>query len=307
MEMLYTLNSMFKLRVYILVFFSLFTSSENIDFDNLEIWEKSIENKLIDEYKLLHDAWLLEKPSKGAKPVKDVWQKENEYLEIVNIWEARYLEILNIWRDNPPSGITKRTKQKMDIKIGCDQELSIYEEVCYNVEDEAILAFDGIKIPIARDFMRENFEDISIYFITEVSAYSNRGKSDISRKPVNYVIFNNEDVYIGSIGKRRFLKPIFRVVPIYPRRAQERGTMGYALVEFTITDTGSVENAVAIEGYCSSSDPNLETTEFRPCTMFNSASERAALKLKFMPFIFNGQTVPFDKALYRFTYVIDES
>ncbi len=305
--MLYTLNSMFKSRVYILVFFSLFTSSQNIDFDNLEIWEKSIENKLIDEYKLLHDAWLLEKPLKGAKPIKDVWQKENEYLEIVKTWEAKYLEILNIWRDNPPSRISKMVKQKLDIKIGCDQELSKYEDACYNVEDEAILAFDGTRILITRDFMRENFENISIYFITEVSAYSNRGQSDISRKPTHFVILNNEDVIIGPIGKERFLKPIFKVAPVYPRRAQERGTMGYAIVELTITDTGSVENAVAIEGYCSNRDPNDPATEFRPCTMFNGASERAALKLKYKPLIFSGQTVPFNRALHRFTYVLDES
>jgi hypothetical protein len=305
--MLYTLNSMFKSRVYILVFFSLFISSQNIDFDNLEIWEKNIENKLIDEYKLLHDAWLLEKPLKGAKPIKDVWQKENEYLEIVKTWEAKYLEILNIWRDNPPSRISKMVKQKLDIKIGCDQELSKYEDACYNVEDEAILAFDGTRILIARDFMRENFENMSIYFITEVSAYSNRGQSDISRKPTHFVILNNEDVIIGSIGKERFLKPIFKVAPVYPRRAQERGTMGYAIVELTITDTGSVENAVAIEGYCSNRDPNDPATEFRPCTMFNGASERAALKLKFKPLIFSGQTVPFNRALHRFTYALDES
>jgi hypothetical protein len=297
---------MFKLRVYILVFFSLFASSGNIDFDNLEIWEKSIEDELIDEYELLHDAWLLEKPIKSAKPIKDVWQKDQEYLEILNTWEAKYLEILNIWRDNPP-GITKTTKQKLDIKIGCDQQLSKYEDVCYNVEDEAILAFDGIRVPIARDFMRENFENISIYFITEVSAYSNRGQSNISSKPIHYVILNNEDVYIGSIGKERFLKPIFKVAPIYPRRAQERGTMGYALVEFTITDTGSVEDAVAIEGYCSNSDPNDPSTEFRPCTMFNSASARAALKLKYKPKIVDGKAVPVEGVLHRFTYVLDES
>ena len=305
--MLYTLNSMFKSRVYILVFFSLFASSENIDFDNLEIWEKSIENKLIGEYKLLHDTWLLEKPLKGAKPLKDVWQKENEYLEIVNTWETKYLEILNIWRDNPPSRISKMVKQKLDIKIGCDQELSEYEDACYSVEDEAILAFDGTRILIARDFMRENFENMSIYFITEISTYSNRGQSDISRKPTHFVILNNEDVIIGSIGKERFLKPIFKAAPVYPRRAQERGTMGYAIVELTITDTGSVENAVVIEGYCSSRDPNDPNTEFRPCTIFNSASARAALKLKFKPLIFSGQTVPFSRALHRFTYVMDES
>ena len=94
------------------------------------------------------------------------------------------------------------------------------------VEDEAILAFDGTRILIARDFMRENFENMSIYFITEISTYSNRGQSDISRKPTHFVILNNEDVIIGSIGKERFLKPIFKAAPVYPRRALERGISG---------------------------------------------------------------------------------
>ena len=48
--------------------------------------------------------------------------------------------------------------------------------------------------------------------------------------------------------------------------------MGYALVEFTITDTGSVENAQTIEGYCSSKRPDDPEVQFRPCSMFNSAS-----------------------------------
>ena len=52
----------------------------------------------------------------------------------------------------------------------------------------------------------------------------------------------------GSFFRDGEYIPLFKVVPIYPRRAQERGTMGYALVEFTITDTGSVENAQTIEG-----------------------------------------------------------
>jgi protein TonB len=52
----------------------------------------------------------------------------------------------------------------------------------------------------------------------------------------------------GSFFKDGSYIPLFKVVPIYPRRAQERGTMGYALVEFTITDTGSVEDAVGNRG-----------------------------------------------------------
>ena len=45
----------------------------------------------------------------------------------------------------------------------------------------------------------------------------------------------------GSFFRDGEYIPLFKVVPIYPRRALERGTMGYALVKFTITDTGSVE------------------------------------------------------------------
>ena len=99
--------------------------------------------------------------------------------------------------------------------------------------------------------------------------------------------------------------PLNKVAPTYPRRAQERGVMGYALVEFTVTDTGSVEDAVAIEGYCSYRDPYDPGTELRTCSMFNSASVRAALKLKYKPLIFNGQAVPVHGVRHRLSYTLD--
>ena len=52
----------------------------------------------------------------------------------------------------------------------------------------------------------------------------------------------------GSFFRDGEYIPLFKVQPIYPRRAQERGTQGYAIVSFTITDSGSVEDAKAIEG-----------------------------------------------------------
>ena len=102
----------------------------------------------------------------------------------------------------------------------------------------------------------------------------------------------------GSFFRDGEYIPLFKVVPIYPRRAQERGTMGYALVSFTITETGSVENAVPVEGYCSSKSPEDPAVEFRPCSMFNSASARAALKLKYKPKIVDGKAVPVDDVLH---------
>ena len=111
----------------------------------------------------------------------------------------------------------------------------------------------------------------------------------------------------GSLFKDGSYIPLFKVIPIYPRRAQERGTMGYALVEFTITESGVVEDIVVVEGYCSNSDPNDPATEFRPCTMFNSASARAALKLKYKPKIVDGKAVPVEGVLHRFTFALDEN
>ena len=96
--------------------------------------------------------------------------------------------------------------------------------------------------------------------------------------------------------------PLFKVQPIYPRRAQERGTQGFAIVKFTITESGSVENAEALEGYCG--DPTLDVSELRPCSIFNSASARAALKLKYKPKIVDGRAVAVPDVLHRFTFIM---
>ena len=71
----------------------------------------------------------------------------------------------------------------------------------------------------------------------------------------------------GSFFRDGEYMPLFKVQPIYPRRAQERGTQGYAIVSFTITETGTVEDAKAIEGYCG--DPEDPNTEYRTCSIFN--------------------------------------
>ena len=106
----------------------------------------------------------------------------------------------------------------------------------------------------------------------------------------------------GSFFRDGEYIPLFKVQPIYPRRAQERGTEGFAIVSFTITDSGTVENAKAIEGYCG--DPQGPEEEMRPCTLFNSASARAALKLKYKPKIVDGKATPVEGVLHRFTFIM---
>ena len=108
----------------------------------------------------------------------------------------------------------------------------------------------------------------------------------------------------GSFFKDGEYMPLFAVQPQYPRRAQERGTEGFSIVSFTITESGTVEDAQALEGYCG--DPEGPPEEMRPCTLFNSASARAALKLKYKPKIVDGKATPVEGVLHRFRFIMAE-
>ena len=109
----------------------------------------------------------------------------------------------------------------------------------------------------------------------------------------------------GSFFRDGEYIPLFKVTPIYPRRAQERGIMGYAVVSFTITETGTVEDAEPLEGMCG--DPTNPETIFRPCSIFNSAASRAALKLKYKPKIVDGKAVRVDDVPHKFTFILEET
>ena len=98
--------------------------------------------------------------------------------------------------------------------------------------------------------------------------------------------------------------PLFKVTPIYPRRAQERGIQGYSIVAFTITETGTVEDVVPLEGFCG--DPTDPATEYRKCSIFNSAASRAALKLKYKPKIVDGNAVKVYDVQHKFTFILED-
>ena len=108
----------------------------------------------------------------------------------------------------------------------------------------------------------------------------------------------------GSFFRDGEYIPLFKVTPIYPRRAQERGTQGFAIVSFTITESGTVEDAKPLEGFCG--DPQGPQEEMRPCSIFNSASARAALKLKYKPKIVDGKATSVQDVLHRFTFIMEK-
>ena len=85
--------------------------------------------------------------------------------------------------------------------------------------------------------------------------------------------------------------PIVKVAPIYPRRAQTRGLEGYCLLEFTVTRTGTVRDARAIE--CTSS-------------LFERASVNAAGKFKYKPRVVDGQEIEVPGVQHIIRFEIEE-
>jgi protein TonB len=82
--------------------------------------------------------------------------------------------------------------------------------------------------------------------------------------------------------------PMIKVQPQYPSRALSRGIEGICIVEYTVTKTGAVRDAVALE--CS--------------PLFKTASVQAALKFKYKPRIENGEPVEVFGVRNQFTYKI---
>jgi protein TonB len=85
--------------------------------------------------------------------------------------------------------------------------------------------------------------------------------------------------------------PIVRVEPMYPRRAQSRGIEGYCDMEFTVTKTGEVTDAVAIE--CSNS-------------VFKNNSVKAVLKWKYKPRVVDGEPIDSPGVQTRLTYQFED-
>ena len=71
--------------------------------------------------------------------------------------------------------------------------------------------------------------------------------------------------------------PIVRVAPTYPRRALTRGIEGWVLVEFVVTETGTVRDPVVLVA--------------EPPGFFERAAVTAVLKFKYKPKVAGGKPV----------------
>ena len=86
--------------------------------------------------------------------------------------------------------------------------------------------------------------------------------------------------------------PIFKVPPIYPRRAQERGIEGCVMLEFTVTKVGSVKEPYVVWS--------------QPSGIFDRAALRSAMKFKYKPQIRDGEPIEVKGVMNLITFIIED-
>jgi len=110
----------------------------------------------------------------------------------------------------------------------------------------------------------------------------------------NMSLENTTSVKAGfglSNGDGEYL-PIVKVAPMYPPGAQERGQEGWVLLEFTVTESGSVTDAVVVES--------------QPPGVFDEAAKRAVLKFKYKPRVANGKAIAVHHIQHLISFKMDK-
>ena len=87
--------------------------------------------------------------------------------------------------------------------------------------------------------------------------------------------------------------PIVKVEPVYPRRALTRGMSGWVILEFTVTELGTVIDPVVLSncGWIQRTGNVGGDCVDSPSTVFDSAARKAALKFKYKPKVIDGEAV----------------
>ncbi|MBT4160925.1 MAG: TonB family protein [Gammaproteobacteria bacterium] len=105
----------------------------------------------------------------------------------------------------------------------------------------------------------------------------------------------NIDIQVGSggfgISDGEYL-PIVKVQPQYPRRALSRGMTGWVIVEFTVTEQGSVADPFVVSNCGWIKNARKEGQCFdSPNGVFDNAARKAAAKFKYKPKVIDGNPV----------------
>ena len=194
-----------------------------------------------------------------------------------------------------------------DFYIGTDagiRESFVYglcKELVLNDPDYTeVLKEEKEKARIAREELFERLE-------TQAKEEKEKARIARERKAEEERITKEKKTEEERIRKEKeaeYPRPIFRVIPLYPRRAQENRVEGYVIVEYTVSESGNVKDPNVIEGKCKSA--NDKENEFKDCSMFNSTALKAILKMNYVPAVRDGKRVAVENMKYRFNWELDE-
>jgi|TARA_Y100000310_G_scaffold343800_1_gene453107 protein TonB len=111
------------------------------------------------------------------------------------------------------------------------------------------------------------------------------------------------DVRTNTIPDGEYL-PIVKVQPAYPRRALARGLAGWVIVEFTVSEQGSVV-APAVVANCAWAKNSGECHDSANI-VFDNAAVKAALRFKYKPRVLNGVPIATSGVRNRITFELVE-
>ncbi len=118
------------------------------------------------------------------------------------------------------------------------------------------------------------------------------GKLDIAAVPIEVDVDLNAAGYSLDIGEGDYL-PIVKVAPVYPRRALSLGIEGHCVVDYTVTEQGTVRDVRVVDDECTS-------------PLFRDASVAAARQFKYKPRIADGQRIEVRGVRNRFVFKIEQ-
>ena len=101
--------------------------------------------------------------------------------------------------------------------------------------------------------------------------------------------YESDYEYVDVLGTHR-LEPVKRARPAYPAKARRAGVAGYALMEFTISANGTIEDPQIVEAY--------------PAGFFEEHSLLAVKRLRYRRYkVGNKQPPPINGVRYTFRYI----
>ncbi len=88
------------------------------------------------------------------------------------------------------------------------------------------------------------------------------------------------------------LMPIYKIAPVYPRSAAQRGLEGWVMVKFTVTAIGAVRDVEVVES---------------SHKIFERSAMAAAAKFKFRPRLINGEPVEVTNVYNKIIFALDQN